>query len=168
MKKLTISEFKSLIKEEAQKLHKRAILESEKKKLMEELGMMEDDNEMWNRDASHGDTYGDTDYIDNWEKGGGPDEEELPTATIKYKLVKYGTADGIKEYNKPFELYCNENDEYYDNFILYKSKQGFDNGFKTLRGMTIEGVFEIEGDDTYMYAIALPYKPSKGEDFGGM
>ena len=40
MKKLTISEFKSLIKEEAQKLQRRTLLESERKTLLEELKEM--------------------------------------------------------------------------------------------------------------------------------
>ena len=54
-KKITIKELKSIIKEEVSKLQRRTLLESEKKALMKELGMM-------GEDVSSGDIQAHNDY----------------------------------------------------------------------------------------------------------
>lgn len=45
-KKITASQFKALIKEEASKLHRRALLESERSELMKELEEFEQTDEI--------------------------------------------------------------------------------------------------------------------------
>lgn len=72
-KKITISEFKNIIKEEVQKLQKRAILENEKSKLLEELGMIEnypagtneDPNAPWNQVDAEYENYFTLEYLNN-------------------------------------------------------------------------------------------------------
>ena len=84
-----------------------------------EEDVMQEDGEMWDRDAAHQDTTGDTSYEDNWEKGGGPDMEDGSEFVDRdYRLIPQ---------NGEFILWDNENDYEHDNRKFAKDARQYFN-----------------------------------------
>jgi hypothetical protein len=105
------------------------------------------------------DTYFDTSYEDNWQKGGGPEEEEMRTATLKN--------NPFDKSGKTYVLVDDEDGEEYSEryFQLMDSMEEVD---KMRQQTRIENTYIVKnevGEDKI--AVTFPYTPSRSE-FAGM
>ena len=98
--KITKSQLKEIIREEASRLKKQYILEDKKKAITEELRML-NENEMRDNDSSHRDTTSDTSYQDNWDNNQDMDmgDDDLPPEI----LAKYKARDTSEAEKAAFE-----------------------------------------------------------------
>ncbi len=136
---------------------------SEEFRRMQKLAGIITEGEMWDKDPSHRDTYHDDDR-NHEEEDFYIDEDFVFPATLEYN--QNGKYQSIILHDVQAE------EEYSANsFNLYKSREEFEKDVKKYNemGSAIERLFEINGDDTYKYAILFPYYDgSKREDYGGM
>ena len=99
------------------------------------------------------DTYFDTSYEDNWEKGGGYDDDTRTATLMKNPYGKYG-----------YILVDDENGEEYSDFKLVDSMEEVD---KMREYTRIENTYKVKNEDgEEKIAITFPYTPSKSEFLG--
>ena len=117
------------------------------------------ESEMWGRDAAHRDTYQDTSHIDNWEKGGGPEEEDYSEFVDRdYRLIPQ---------NGGFILWDNDNDYEHENWKFAKDAY-YDE--ETGRNMDSGPQYPVTNPNTGEVENVIVWKPTSHgrEDFGGM
>lgn len=110
------------------------------------------ESEMWDRDASHRDTY--DDYGDEHNS-----EEEQEYA--KAKIVKKRVSPGFPEYST---LIDEKGDEYF-NYSIFDTKEELEQAMKDPTYGPKAGYYNLPGGKV---AVAFPSRPSKGEVFGTM
>ena len=168
---------------------------SEEFRRMQKLAGIITESEMWDKDASNRDTYGDTSYEDNWEKGGGPDadyyEGGFPSQRGEYSITHPLIAD--------IDIYLSEDTETPDlskkNIQLnqlhnvynygdgeFKREGSFKLDFLKMIGIDIPGLKKDDFIEIWIYPTEeswekaeradqveyIPNQPSRGEDCGGM
>jgi hypothetical protein len=126
---------------------------------VEEAGQAIPEDEMWDRDASHRDTYGDTSYEDNWEKGGGPDMEEAHRGTFEKREFNGSTY---------YVLVDEDGGEHEEYQILDTPEKKQRLQVQLSQGVRIFGIFIVNINGKDVEVAAYHPKESKGEDFGGM
>lgn len=125
---------------------------SEQFKRMQFLAGIITESEMWDRDASNRDTYGDYDDERNYEE-----EQEYGDAEIVRKRV----SPDFPEYTA---LIDDRGDEY-TSFKIFNTKAELEKEMEDETYGPKAGYYNLPDGKV---AVAFPYRPSKGEDFGGM
>jgi hypothetical protein len=126
---------------------------SEQFKRMQFLAGIITESEMWDRDASHRDTYGDYNDERNYEE----EEEDYADAEI----VKKKVSPRFPEYST---LIDDKGDEYFS-YQIFNTKAELEKAMKDPTYGPKAGYYNLPDGRV---AVAFPSSPSKGEDFGGM
>jgi len=111
------------------------------------------ENEMWDRDAPHRDTYNDYDDERNYEE----EEEDYADAEIVKKRV-----------SPDFPMYTaliDDRDDEYTNFLIFDTKAELEKAMKDPTYGSKAGYYTLPDGRV---AVAFLASSSKGEDFGGM
>ena len=125
---------------------------SEQFKRMQFLAGIITESEMWDRDASHRDTYDDYNDERNYEE-----EQEYGNA----KIVRKRVSPDFPEYTALID----DRDDEYTSFKIFNTKAELEKEMKDKTYGEKAGYYELP-DGTV--AVAFMPRPSKGEDFGGM
>jgi hypothetical protein len=125
---------------------------SEEFRRMQKLAGLINEGEMWDKDSSHRDTYGDYDDERNYEE-----EQEYGNAEIVRKRV----SPDFPEYTA---LIDDRGDEY-TSFKIFNTKSELEKEMEDETYGEKAGYYELPDGKV---AVAFPYRGSKGEDFGGM
>ena len=125
---------------------------SEEFRRMQKLAGIITESEMWDKDASNRDTYGDYDDERNYEE-----EQEYGNAEIVRKRV----SPDFPEYTA---LIDDRGDEY-TSFKIFNTKAELEKEMEDETYGEKAGYYELPDGKV---AVAFPYRGSKGEDFGGM
>ncbi len=120
---------------------------SEQFKRMQFLAGIITESEMWDRDASHQDTYDDTSYLDDRDDDQYAEEEEYADAEIDNGYL------------------VDERGDEYSDWLIFKTKAELEKAMKDPTYGPKAGYYNLP-DGTV--AVAFMPRPSKGEDFGGM
>jgi hypothetical protein len=168
---------------------------SEAFRRMQVLAGIITESEMWDKDASNRDTYDDTSYEDNLEKGASPDanyyEGGFPSQqgefSITHPLVVdiavYLSEDTDTPYlsKKNIKLKQLHNVYHYGDGE-FKREGSFELDFLKMIGINIPGLKKDDFVEIWIYPTEesweqaeradeveyIPNQPSRGEDFGGM
>lgn len=119
---------------------------------MQKLAGLINENEMWDKDPSHRDTYGDYDDERNYEE-----EQEYGDAEIVRKRV----SPDFPEYTALIDNRGNE----YTSFKIFDTKAELEKEMEDETYPFPEGYYNLPDGRV---AVAFPSSESKGEDFGGM
>jgi hypothetical protein len=125
---------------------------SEEFRRMQKLAGLINENEMWDKDSSHRDTYGDYDDERNYEE-----EQEYGNAEIVRKRV----SPDFPEYTALIDDRGNE----YTSFKIFNTKAELEKEMEDETYGEKAGYYELPDGKV---AVAFPYRGSKGEDFGEM
>jgi hypothetical protein len=125
---------------------------SEEFRRMQKLAGIIIENEMWDKDTSNRDTYGDYDDERNYEE-----EEEYADAEIITKRV----SPDFPEY----EALIDDRGDEYENFLIFNTKAELEKAMKDLTYGEKAGHYNLPDGRV---AVAFPHRESKSEDFGGM
>jgi hypothetical protein len=131
---------------------KKQILPEEFRRMQKLAGIIIE-NEMWDKDASNRDTYGDYDDERNYEE-----EEEYANAEIVKTKV---SPDSKYEY----KVLIDDRGDEYGNFLIFNTKAELEKAMKDPTYGEKAGYYNLPDGRV---AVAFPYRESKGEDFGGM
>jgi hypothetical protein len=126
---------------------------SEEFKRMQFLAGIITEGEMWDRDASHRDTYGDYNDERSYEE----EEEDYADAEI----VKNRVSPDFPIYTALIDDRGNE----YANFLIFDTKAELEKAMKDQTYGPKAGYYNLPDGRV---AVAFPARSSKGEDFGGM
>jgi hypothetical protein len=119
---------------------------------MQKLAGLVNENEMWDKDPSHRDTYGDYDDERNYEE-----EQEYGDAEIVRKRV----SPDFPEYTALIDDRGNE----YTSFKIFDTKAELEKEMEDETYPFPEGHYNLPDGRV---AVVFPSRESKGEDFGGM
>jgi hypothetical protein len=125
---------------------------SEEFRRMQKLAGLINEGEMWDKDSSHRDTYGDYDDERNYEE-----EQEYGNAEIVRKRV----SPDFPEYTA---LIDDRGDEY-TSFKIFNTKAELEKEMEDETYGEKAGYYELPDGKV---AVVFPYRGSKGENFGGM
>jgi hypothetical protein len=142
--KITKSQLKQIIKEEASRLKKQYILEDKKKAITRELRKLSE-NETWDKDSSHRDTTSDTSYQDNWDDN--PDMDMGDDDLTPEELAKFNAANTAEGVKAAFNRALN-----YKGDIMATPEGPFSFG-----GNTAKGAAEAFEDESFRNAVLNVY-----------
>ena len=126
---------------------------SEEFRRMQKLAGIITESEMFNKDASHRDTYGDYNDERNYEE----EEEEYSDA----KIIKKRVSPDFPEYSALID----DRDNEYSSYQIFNTKAELEKAMEDLTYGEKAGYYNLPDGRV---AVAFPYRGSKGEDFGGM
>ncbi len=121
---------------------------SEQFKRMQLLAGIITEGEFYDYDSANRDTYGDTSYEDNWDDNQDAEEEEYADAEIM--------DDGYL---------VDERGDEYSEYQIFDTRAELEKAMKDPTYGPKAGYYNLPDGKV---AVAFPYRPSKGEDFGGM